>query len=311
MADYHDLDTPSSAETPPPNGSGNRTFLALIGVLGVIFLVALALMATYLLVIRPRQSAQQPSPEAKLMAEGTATALIATRDSLLLAITQTPGAIASVTVLASTSETPGAIASATVLASTGETPGAPTTAETSAPQPSPTVGGYPVPVGETALPTQPGVAVIPTLANPAVTSTEAALGSSPTLAAPAVNPTQAGYPATGQATATRAAVVPTATATSVMIDARTATVAALLTQAATNAPPGTSQPKATNTQVFAQGTPDTSILAGTATPSPLPTATALPKTGFAEEAGIPGLMGVAVALLIVIVVARGLRARTS
>jgi LPXTG-motif cell wall-anchored protein len=96
-----------------------------------------------------------------------------------------------------------------------------------------------------------------------------------------------------------------------MIDARTATVAALLTQAATNAPPGTSQPKATNTQVFAQGTPDTSILAGTATPSPLPTATALPKTGFAEEAGIPGLMGVAVALLIVIVVARGLRARTS
>jgi hypothetical protein len=289
MADYHDLDTPSSAETPPPSGSGNRTFLALIGVLGVIFLVALALMATYLLVIRPRQTALQPTPESKLMVEGTATALVATRDTLLLAITQTPGAAATITLLASSSETSVA----------------PSTTDTAASLPSPTTqAGYPVPVESTALPTQPGIVVIPTQANPTAGSTEAA---------PASNPTQAASPAASQptATVTHAPVTPTATITPVMIDARTATVAALLTQAAHNAPPGTPQPQSTKTPVFVQGTPDTGILAGTATSAPLPTATALPKTGFAEEAGIPGLMGVAVALLIVIVVARGLRARTS
>src|SRR5690349_7608937 len=99
MADYSHLDTPSSAETPPPasHRSGNRTFATLIGILGVIFLIALALMATYLLVIRPRQSAQPPvdpsSAQAKMMVEGTATSLVATRDALLSLVTQTPGAL--------------------------------------------------------------------------------------------------------------------------------------------------------------------------------------------------------------------------
>ncbi len=58
-------------------------------------------------------------------------------------------------------------------------------------------------------------------------------------------------------------------------DPRTATVAALLTMQA----------------------------AGTTTP----TATALPDTGFADDVGIPGLFGLAGALLLVIILARRLR----
>jgi hypothetical protein len=327
MADYNNLDTPSSAETPPPvpSGPGNGTFKVLIGILGVIFLVALALMATYLLVIRPRQSAQGPSSqasaEAKLMVQGTATALVATRDTLLLAITQTPGAVP-------------AFATAAGLPALTETPGVPLVIPTQAENPTetlpaggptqPEIAGSPTEAAQAANPTQTeGQPINPTQAEAHPGS--ATQSGSPTQAiAQAGNPTQAvgqpvgstqpGYPAAnqtavpGQATATRPAVAPTATITPVMIDARTATVAALLTQAAANIQP-TEPVNAAGTPVNPAGTP----VSVTATPGGAiaPTATALPKTGFAEDAGIPGLMGVAVALLIVIVVARGLRTRTS
>jgi hypothetical protein len=39
----------------------------------------------------------------------------------------------------------------------------------------------------------------------------------------------------------------------------------------------------------------------------VPTPTALPRTGFLEENGISGLLGIAAALLVVIVLARRLR----
>jgi LPXTG-motif cell wall-anchored protein len=218
MADYSDLDTPSASETPPRrrSGAGNRTFLSLIGILAIVFLAALALMATYLLYIRPRQ-AGQPVDQAKVLALATSTALAATHDSL----TQT--------------ETPAATATDSLVI--------PAQAEAA----SPTAPGYPAPGGGT------------------------------------------------QATAT-----PAATSTPLLMDARTATVAALLTEAAQNGLP--------TSQVTAQaGATATPAVAGT----PTPTATSLPKTGFAEDAGLPGLMGIAVALLVVIVLARGLRTRTS
>jgi hypothetical protein len=63
-------------------------------------------------------------------------------------------------------------------------------------------------------------------------------------------------------------------------DARTATVAALLTQAA--------------------GAQLTSTLLG-------PTSTALPTTGFADEVGLPGLFGLGLVLLAVIFITRRLR----
>jgi LPXTG-motif cell wall-anchored protein len=67
------------------------------------------------------------------------------------------------------------------------------------------------------------------------------------------------------------------------LNARTQTVAALLTQAAGG------------------GT------VASATPGPGVTPTALPTTGFADEVGLPGLIGLAVVLLAVIFLARRLR----
>jgi hypothetical protein len=97
-------------------------------------------------------------------------------------------------------------------------------------------------------------------------------------------------------TATNTAVVavasstPTGTATAIgtVEDARTATVAALLTQAA-----------AGKTGTVVTGTP------GTAAPGA--TTTGLPQSGFAEDVGLPGLFGLAIGLVVVIVLARRLR----
>ncbi|MEN6435498.1 MAG: LPXTG cell wall anchor domain-containing protein [Anaerolineaceae bacterium] len=69
-------------------------------------------------------------------------------------------------------------------------------------------------------------------------------------------------------------------------DPRTATVAALLTQAA-------------------QGNP-TAAAAGTLTAQP----TALPTTGFADEVGLPGLFGLALLGIVILFVARRLRTST-
>lgn len=74
------------------------------------------------------------------------------------------------------------------------------------------------------------------------------------------------------------------------LNARTATVAALLTMAAG----GTSPADLTATPV---------IGAGTAAVTP----TVLPTTGFADEVGLPGLFGIAALLLAVIVLSRRLR----
>ncbi|KPL79337.1 hypothetical protein ADN00_03145 [Ornatilinea apprima] len=75
------------------------------------------------------------------------------------------------------------------------------------------------------------------------------------------------------------------------LNARTATVSALLTLAAG----GGTTPNATQaTQTAAAKTP-----------------TALPTTGFADEVGLPGLLGVAVLLVAVIALSRRLRAAAS
>ncbi|MGB9640070.1 MAG: LPXTG cell wall anchor domain-containing protein [Anaerolineales bacterium] len=97
------------------------------------------------------------------------------------------------------------------------------------------------------------------------------------------------FTATPQATPTNTAVVVAATETPVVViptntlvptgDPRTATVAALFTQAA----------QAQQTLI------------------PTTTTTALPTTGFADEVGVPGLIGMAVLLLLVIFFARRLR----
>lgn len=51
----------------------------------------------------------------------------------------------------------------------------------------------------------------------------------------------------------------------------------------------------------------TQLAAGKFTATVLPTSTALPETGFADEVGLPGMIGIAVALVVIILVARRLR----
>lgn len=102
----------------------------------------------------------------------------------------------------------------------------------------------------------------------AITQTSAAM------AAPTLTPTQI---VANTATATPTSVVVVATSTPAGPDPRTATVAALLTQAA----------QTTQTIV--------------------PTATGLPDTGFADDVGLPVMLGMAVLLVAVIFIARRLR----
>jgi len=88
--------------------------------------------------------------------------------------------------------------------------------------------------------------------------------------------------------------------------AMTATVSALLTQAAGSNP---AAPVATEapTQLAAAGQPlatATQLKAATAIPTP----TALPTTGFADEVGLPGLMGLAFLFVMIIAITRQVRA---
>lgn len=100
------------------------------------------------------------------------------------------------------------------------------------------------------------------------------------------------------AAATRTPAPPTATIQGVIDPAgRTATIAAFLTQVSQ----GTKEPTTGGT------------IAGTSrvTGTPRRTSTALPTTGFADEVGLPGLFGVALALVVIIILARRLRVTTS
>ncbi len=167
-------------ETPPPEESGNRTFLIVAGLLGAITIIALVCIVAYAMFYLPQQQSQRATQEAALNSQNTAVAQAITQTSAAAAFTSTP------------------------------------------------------------------------------TRTEA-----PPLVTPTASPT----PLLAVPTDTQ---VPTD-------DPRTATVAALLTQAA-------------GAQL-------------TATPS----TTALPTTGFMDDAGIPGLIGMAILLIVVIFLARRLR----
>jgi len=82
--------------------------------------------------------------------------------------------------------------------------------------------------------------------------------------------------------------------------ARTATVAALLTQAAG----ASGNPAARTATVSALLT---QAAKGTVVATPKATSTALPSTGFADEVGLPGLLGLAALLIVVVFAARRMR----
>lgn len=91
----------------------------------------------------------------------------------------------------------------------------------------------------------------------------------------------------------------------------------------TMTPSSTSTPvlAPTNTPVPTDGTPDPEATetvaalltqqAGGGGATPIPTATALPDTGFADDFGVPGLVLVAGVLMVIIILSRRLRTSTS
>ncbi len=102
--------------------------------------------------------------------------------------------------------------------------------------------------------------------------------------------------ATLSVTNTSVVAIPTATNTSIP---PTATVL----------PADQTKTAAAKTSIALGTTPVGGVGAGTGTPQA--TATGLPKTGFADQAGLPTLIGIAVLLLLVIIIARRLRVSTS
>lgn len=127
---------------------------------------------------------------------------------------------------------------------------------------------------------------------------------------PTLTPTVTQVPPT--ATFTSVVVVATNTPTitetvaPAVVDERTLTVAALLTKAAT----GKTGTAAVTSGAGTGTTPGTAAAPGSTTGTPKAgtgTTTALPTTGFGDGVGLPGLLGLAAVLVIVIVLARRLR----
>ncbi len=125
---------------------------------------------------------------------------------------------------------------------------------------------------------------------------------------PSPTPTLDVTPVPPTATATSVVAVPTntstaaATATELVLDARTATVAALLTQAVESKMTATPGNGITATVIAGVGA---TAAAATAR------ATQLPTTGFADDVGLPGMFGMAIGLIVVIILVRRLRLSAS
>ena len=112
------------------------------------------------------------------------------------------------------------------------------------------------------------------------------------------------------AIAKQVTMTPTFTATSPPTNTPTLTLVPSSTStpvlAPTNTPDGTIDPAATET-VAALLTQQ----AGGGGATPIPTATALPDTGFADDFGVPGLVLVAGVLMVIIILSRRLRTSTN
>jgi LPXTG-motif cell wall-anchored protein len=226
-----DSDLDSSGDTPPPEESGNRTFLIVAGILGAITIIALVCIVAYAMFYLPRRQSQQETQVAELNAQNTAMALAIQQTAQAAAITPTP-----------------------------------TKSEEQK-----QAQEYKVEQGETpaSIAKKFGVDVQDLLRLNNLNNPDVILPVGAIIFIPKVQSTPTSSP-------TPLLAVPTDTPVPTT-DPRTATVAALLTQAAS-----------------AQLTPG-------------PTTTALPSTGFADQVGIPGLVGMAILLIAVIFLARRLR----
>ena len=79
-----------SEETPPPEESGNRTFLIVAGILGAITVVTLVCIVVYAMVYLPRREGQQATQVAQVNAQNTAMAQAITQTSVAAAFTAIP-----------------------------------------------------------------------------------------------------------------------------------------------------------------------------------------------------------------------------
>jgi LPXTG-motif cell wall-anchored protein len=79
-----------SEETPPPEESGNRTFLIVAGILGAITVVTLVCIVAYAMIYLPRRQGQQATQVAQVNAQNTAMAQAITQTSVAGAYTATP-----------------------------------------------------------------------------------------------------------------------------------------------------------------------------------------------------------------------------
>jgi LPXTG-motif cell wall-anchored protein len=225
--DMDDNNVEITEETPAPEGSSNRTFFIVAGVLGGILLLALLCLALYTLLYAPQQRNQQATQAAEINDQNTQVAMAVTQTSEAAAWTATP------------SNTPTASKTIVYVVREGDTLESiarlfgVTVAELLTLNQKPNVT---IQLGEQILiPDRGQIRITPT----------------PVLAAPTIGAS------------------PTAD--------RTATVSFLLTEAAIG--------KLTVT----------------------PTASGLPATGFADDVGVPGLVGLALVLIVVVFLARRLR----
>jgi LysM repeat protein len=90
LEDMDDDNIETVEETPAPEGPSNRTFFIVAGVLGGILLLALLCLALYTLFYAPQQRNQQATQVAEINAQNTQVALAVTQTSEAAAWTATP-----------------------------------------------------------------------------------------------------------------------------------------------------------------------------------------------------------------------------
>lgn len=81
FTDMEDIEPGMEEAGPPPEESGNRTFLLVAGILGGILLLSLLCIAAYVVFLYPQRQAQQATQQAEAIAQSTAMSLSVTQTS--------------------------------------------------------------------------------------------------------------------------------------------------------------------------------------------------------------------------------------
>jgi cytoskeletal protein RodZ len=133
-----------------------------------------------------------------------------------------------------------------------------------------------------------------------------------------INATNTAIAQEAQLTAVARQVTFTPTFTATLPPTETPTQAPTSTSTPVLAPTSTSEPAGETPVATADADATATVAAlltqqaaGTEAPTPVPTSTALPDTGFADDFGVPGLALIAGVLLVIIILSRRLRTSTA